>query len=129
MPRPRRSGRTYSSSRSATGPSYQTFGRRVTRATALAGSPASSAIVDAPPSSARRRVASTATPGVGVSNSVLKSCSSAATTSASCGSAMRTTAPYSSPGRGNCDASMRSHMPSVISARWPTSSRADGVTR
>ena len=36
--------------------------------------------------------------------------------------------PYS-PGRGNCDASIRSHMPSVINARCPTSRRADGVTR
>jgi hypothetical protein len=37
---PRRSGATYSSSRRATGPSYQTLLRSVTTATPAAGSPA-----------------------------------------------------------------------------------------
>ena len=49
-----------------TGPSYQTFGRRVDERDAARRSPASSATVDVPPRSARRRATSTATPRRGV---------------------------------------------------------------
>ena len=36
---------------------------------------------------------------------------------------------HCAPGRGNWVPTKRSHMPSVISARWPMSTRALGVTR
>ena len=89
MPRLRRSGTTYSSSSRATCPAYQTFGRSVTRATATAGVPARMANVVSLPRSTRSRAASTSAPGVGVSNSVLKSCNSWATSSASSAVASR----------------------------------------
>src|SRR5688572_28009830 len=83
IPRPRRSGFTYSSSSSATGPAYQTFGRSVTRATPTAGAPARIATVASPASNPRNRSPRAGTPGDGVSNSQLKSCNRRATSSAS----------------------------------------------
>src|SRR4051794_12370260 len=90
MPRPRRAGATYSSSSSATDPAYQTLGRSVTRATPIAGEPARMAIVCSVASRMRNRSARIPGPGVGVSNSRLKSSSSRATTSASSTVARRT---------------------------------------
>src|SRR5215213_2078102 len=76
---------------SATGPSYHTFSRSVISARPIAGSPASSASVACPARRVSSRAASTATPGVGVENSTLKSWSSVATLGASRGRARRTT--------------------------------------
>jgi hypothetical protein len=68
-----------SSSSRATGPSYQTFGRKVSNATATAGSPVSRATTSSLASSRSSRVASTAFPGVGVWYSRLNASSNSAT--------------------------------------------------
>ncbi len=71
------------SSSRATGPSYETLGRRVRSATATAGSPISRAITSPPARSRPSRVARTAVPGVGVSYSRLNVSSNPATVAAS----------------------------------------------
>src|ERR671918_3078917 len=89
MPPPRRCGTTYISSSNATWPAYHTLVRNVTSATATAGAPATIANVWSSASRTRSLSASTPVPGDGSPNSVLKSCSSRATSSASSGSASR----------------------------------------